>query len=137
MSTQITARTLKLDKCNHIENAARSIHRLVPGDGSAKRHVGCKLMIHNKIPPEPAKISFYQTEDGQTRLEVAFRWATCWLSFNQLTGLVQLDKSVISTHIRNRFNEGKLVGESVVAKFAKTIGSITSTPMSSFPSATR
>jgi hypothetical protein len=70
--------------------------------------------------PEPAEFLLYQTEDGQTRLEVAFRGETCWLSLNQLTELFQRDKSVISRHVKNLFKEGELVRESVVAKFATT-----------------
>jgi len=77
-------------------------------------------MIHDKNPPEPAEFLFYQTEDGQTRLEVAFRGETCLLSLNQLTELFQRDKSVISRHIKNIFDEGELAKESVVANFATT-----------------
>lgn len=68
--------------------------------------------------PEPAEFLFYQTEDGQTRLEVAFRGETCWLSLNQLAELFQRDKSVISRHIKNLFEEGELESDSTVAKFA-------------------
>jgi hypothetical protein len=77
-------------------------------------------MIQNKNPPEPAEFLLYQTEDGQTRLEVAFRGETCWLSLNQLAALFQRDKSVISRHIKNIFDEGELARESVVANFATT-----------------
>ena len=77
-------------------------------------------MVHDKIKPEPADVLLYQTEDGQTRLEVAFRGETCWLSLNQLAELFQRDKSVISRHIKNIFDEGELAKESVVANFATT-----------------
>ena len=77
-------------------------------------------MIQDKNPPESAEFLLYQTEDGQTRLEVAFRGETCWLSLNQLAELFQRDKSVISRHIKNIFDEGELARESVVAKFATT-----------------
>ncbi|MCJ7583059.1 MAG: virulence RhuM family protein, partial [Candidatus Aminicenantes bacterium] len=77
-------------------------------------------MIQDKNPPEPAEFLLYQTEDGQTRLEVAFRGETCWLSLNQLAELFQRDKSVISRHIKNIFDEGELARGSVVANFATT-----------------
>ena len=70
--------------------------------------------------PSSAEILLYQTVDGQTRLEVAFSGETCWLSLNQLADLFQRDKSVISRHIKNLFNEGELVREAVVAEFATT-----------------
>ena len=37
-----------------------------------------------------------------------------------MSSLFQRDKSTISRHIRNIFDEGKLVKDSVVAKFATT-----------------
>jgi hypothetical protein len=78
--------------------------------------------MKNNLPqkPESAEILLYQTEDGKTRLEVAFRGETCWLSLNQLASLFQRDKSVISRHISNIFSEGELVRDSVVANFATT-----------------
>jgi hypothetical protein len=71
-------------------------------------------------PPGSAEILLYQTEDGNTQLEVAFSGETCWLSLNQLADLFQRDKSVISRHIKNIFDEGELVREAVVANFATT-----------------
>ena len=70
--------------------------------------------------PEPAEIFLYQTEDGQSRLEVSFSGETCWLSLTQMAELFQRDKSVISRHIKNVFEEGELVPDSVVANFATT-----------------
>jgi hypothetical protein len=77
-------------------------------------------MMDDKLPnkPGPAEFLLYQAEDGQTRLEVAFRGETCWLSLNQLAELFQRDKSVISRHIKNLFDEGELMREATVAKFA-------------------
>jgi hypothetical protein len=79
-------------------------------------------MVSDKLQnePEPAEFLLYQTEDGQTRLEVAFRGETCWLSLNQLAELFHRDKSVISRHISNIFSEGELARASVVANFATT-----------------
>jgi len=45
---------------------------------------------------------------------------TVWLSLTQMAELFQRDKSVISRHIRNIFEEGELRPESVVANFATT-----------------
>jgi len=79
--------------------------------------------MKTKLPatPESAGILLYQTEDGQTRLEVAFRGENCWLSLNQLAELFQRDKSVISRHIKNIFDEGELIRDSVVANLATTV----------------
>ena len=69
-------------------------------------------------PSPPAAAQLYQTEDGQTRLDVALRGETVWLSLNQLAHLFQRDKSVISRHIKNVFEEGELPPEATVADFA-------------------
>lgn len=62
----------------------------------------------------------YQTEDGQTRLETRMTGDTVWLSLGQMSTLFQRDKSVISRHIRNIFEEGELTRDQVVANFATT-----------------
>src|SRR3990172_2035875 len=67
-----------------------------------------------------SQLILYQTEDQQIRLEVRFAGETVWLTLNQMADLFQRDKSVISRHIRNIFEEGELARESVVAKFATT-----------------
>jgi len=65
-----------------------------------------------------SQILLYQTEDGHTRIEVQLKGETVWLSLNQMSDLFQRDKSVISKHIRNVFDEGELSPDSTVAKFA-------------------
>lgn len=60
----------------------------------------------------------YQTEDGQTRLETRLTGDTVWLSLGQMSTLFERDKSVISRHIRNIFEEGELQPDGTVAKFA-------------------
>ena len=67
-----------------------------------------------------SEIILYQTEDGKTRVEVRIQGETVWLPLNQMAELFQRDKSVISKHVRNIFDEGELRQESVVAKFATT-----------------
>jgi len=60
----------------------------------------------------------YQTEDRRTRLEVRFQGDSVWLSLNQMADLFQRDKSVISRHIKNAFDEGELMQGGTVAKSA-------------------
>lgn len=60
----------------------------------------------------------YQTEDGRTCVEVRFDGETAWLSLGQMAELFQRDKSVISRHIKNVFEEGELNRGSTVAKSA-------------------
>ena len=65
-------------------------------------------------------IIIYQTEDGLTKINVNIQGETVWLSLDLMAELFQRDKSTISRHIKNIFNEGELSPKSVVAKFATT-----------------
>ncbi len=65
-------------------------------------------------------IIMYQTEDGLTKIDVQLENETVWLSLDQMADLFQRDKSTISRHIRNVFEEGELARDSVVANFATT-----------------
>jgi hypothetical protein len=67
-----------------------------------------------------SEILIYQTEDGQTKIDVRLENETVWLSLNQIAELFQRDKSAISRHIKNVFDEGELEQISVVAKNATT-----------------
>ncbi|MBC8017750.1 MAG: virulence RhuM family protein [Verrucomicrobia bacterium] len=74
----------------------------------------------NAISTSSDDFLLYQTEDGKTRIEAKFQGETVWLSLNQMVDLFQRDKSVVSKHIRNVFDEGELRREAVVANFATT-----------------
>lgn len=60
----------------------------------------------------------YTTEDGLTKIETTFDEDTVWLSLEQMAELFQRDKSTISKHIKNIFEEGELSQAATVAKFA-------------------
>ena len=62
----------------------------------------------------------YMTEDGVTKIQATFDNDTVWLSIDQMAELFQRDKSTISRHIKNIFEEGEYISDSVVANFATT-----------------
>lgn len=64
------------------------------------------------------QIVVYQTADNQTQIEVHMENETVWLTQAQMAELFQKDRTVISRHIRNVFNEGELEEQSTCAKFA-------------------
>ena len=67
---------------------------------------------------QQSEFILYQTVDGRTRVEVRFEGETAWLSLSQMAELFQRDKSVISRHIKNVFEEGELSRAATVAKSA-------------------
>lgn len=54
------------------------------------------------------QIVIYQTEDGNTAIDVRLENETVWLSQAQMANLFQKDQSVIARHINNVFKEGEL-----------------------------
>ena len=53
-------------------------------------------------------------------MECHFQDETLWLSLNEMAELFGRDKSVISKHLKNIFEDRELVRESVVANHATT-----------------
>ena len=67
-----------------------------------------------------SEILLYQTEDGQTKIEVRLDNETVWLTQAQMVQLFQTTKQNISLHIRNIFSEGELQEDSVVKEYLTT-----------------
>jgi DNA ligase (NAD+) len=67
-----------------------------------------------------SEVLIYEAENGQTHVDVRLDAETVWLSLNQMAMLFGRDKSVISRHLRNIFQSGELVRDSVVAFIATT-----------------
>ena len=70
---------------------------------------------------DKGQILLYQTPDGESRIEVRLQGETVWLSLDQMAELFQRNKSTISRHIKNVFEEGELRQETTVAKFATVV----------------
>ena len=67
---------------------------------------------------DKGQILLYQTPDGESRIEVRLQGETVWLSLDQMAELFQRNKSTISRHIKNVFEEGELQPDATVAFFA-------------------
>lgn len=70
--------------------------------------------------PEKGEVILYKTPQNETELVVKLSKETVWLSLDQMATLFDRDKSVISRHIKNIFQEKELNSNSVVAKYATT-----------------
>ncbi|MCB0524049.1 MAG: virulence RhuM family protein [Lewinellaceae bacterium] len=69
---------------------------------------------------ENREVIIYKSADGLSELSVHLEHETVWLSLDQMAELFDRDKSTISRHIKNVFEEGELQKDSVVAIFATT-----------------
>lgn len=64
--------------------------------------------MENEIKPTNSELIMYQTDDGQTRIDVKMEDETVWLTQAQMAELFQKNVSTISRHINNVFSEGEL-----------------------------
>jgi hypothetical protein len=64
------------------------------------------------------EIILYRPNEVAEHIEVRLENETVWLSLKQIANLFNKDKSVISRHLRNIFQEGELLEEATVAKNA-------------------
>ena len=76
--------------------------------------------MNAKISNEAQHFIIFKTEDSKVEDDVRFQGETVWLTLDQMAMLFERDKSTISRHIKNIFEEGELLREAVVAKFATT-----------------
>ena len=63
------------------------------------------------------QIIIYQSEDGETRIDVKFTGDTVWLSQQQMANLYQTSRPNIVQHIRNIYEDGELDEPSTCKNF--------------------
>ncbi|RLB69829.1 MAG: hydroxyacid dehydrogenase [Deltaproteobacteria bacterium] len=77
-------------------------------------------MTEGKELQTTSQILIYQSEDGQTKVEVQLQDETVWLSQKHMAELFQTTKQNIGQHLKNIFDEAELDENSVVKKFFTT-----------------
>jgi len=70
------------------------------------------MAIENK-----SQLIIYQTETGETKLDVRFQNETVWLSQQLMAELFKTTKQNISLHIKNIYEEKELLSEGTVKEF--------------------
>lgn len=66
------------------------------------------------------EIVLYRSKDNEIQLEVNLEQGTVWLTQKQIAQLFRTDRTVITKHLRNIFNNKELDKKSVCAKIAHT-----------------
>lgn len=64
------------------------------------------------------ELIIFTTDDGKVSIQTRFGEDTVWLSLDQMATLFDRNKSTISRHINNVFDEGELERAATVAEFA-------------------
>lgn len=63
------------------------------------------------------KILIYQTEKGDTKVDVYFAEDTIWMTQRAMCELYQVAKSSISEHIKHIYSDGELIESATVRNF--------------------
>ena len=71
-----------------------------------------------KLPDN--QIAFYQSPDGAVKIEVLYAEENIWLAQKRMAELFDVERSVVTKHLKNIFVEKELEENSVCAKFAHT-----------------
>ncbi|SFE79930.1 Uncharacterized conserved protein [Chitinophaga sp. CF118] len=74
--------------------------------------------LHTKFM-ENSQIIIYQTEDGQTSIDVTIDQETVWLDQYQLSDLFQTDRTSITKHVKNIYKSSELDETTTCAKIAQ------------------
>jgi hypothetical protein len=77
-------------------------------------------MSRQEREPAGSGIIFYTSASGATKIEVTYENETFWLSQRQISELFEVDRTAITKHLGNIFEEGELDRNSVCAEFAHT-----------------
>ncbi len=68
---------------------------------------------------DSGQIILFQTQGGETKIEVRLSNETVWLTADQMAELFQRDRSTIQRHIKRIYDEGELTSDSTCAFFAQ------------------
>ena len=77
-------------------------------------------MDNSQLSTNNSQFIIYQTESGETKLDVRFQDETVWLTQMQLCELFDKSKATVSEHITHIFEEGELKENVVVRNFRTT-----------------
>jgi hypothetical protein len=64
-----------------------------------------------------SSLLIYQTEDGRTKIDVRLQDETVWLTQKAMAELFQTSVPNINMHLKNIFEDGELLADSVIKDF--------------------
>lgn len=67
--------------------------------------------------PTQSQIIIYQTEDGQTKIDVRFEDENVWLTQKKMAELFGVDVRTVNEHLQNIFISGELTKKTTIRKF--------------------
>lgn len=74
---------------------------------------------HKEPGDELSEMILYTTPSGEVRIEIYVQDETVWLTQQKIADLFAVDRTVVSKHLKNIYNEGELEKKATCAKFAQ------------------
>jgi hypothetical protein len=71
----------------------------------------------NKQQNSTGELVLYQTDDGDTRLQVRLIEGSLWMTQRQMAELFQKDVRTVSEHLKNVYEDGELTADRTIRKF--------------------
>lgn len=72
------------------------------------------------LQDQATEFLLYSTPNGEVKVEILFHNENIWLTQKRMASLYNVDRSVITKHLKNIFNSNELESSSVCANFAHT-----------------
>ncbi len=126
MATGLTPRAWRAGpkRSLRVESPPSCVHSFVP-DGTGHAIAEWKQVMADDNTTKPSvpspgagtEMLLYQTEDGQTLIEVRLVGETLWLTQNQMADLFQTSKQNISQHLQAVYESEELQPAATVKKF--------------------
>ncbi len=79
-------------------------------------------MVKSKAPQQDNQITFYRSIDGAMNIEVLYAGENVWITQKRMADLFEVDRTVVTKHLKNIFDANELEKISVCAKVAHTTG---------------
>ena len=76
--------------------------------------------MDNKVIATNTDVVFYKKDNGDTNIELLINGETLWVSQKTMAEIFDIDRTVITKHLKNIFNDRELDKNRVCAKFAHT-----------------
>jgi len=71
----------------------------------------------NNLPVNKSRFLIYQTENGETKIDVRFQDESVWLTQKTMAELFQVKPQNITMHLKNIYAEGELIEEATCKEF--------------------
>ena len=76
--------------------------------------------MDNKVIAKNNDIVFYKGDNGETNIELLINGESLWVTQKTMAEIFDIDRTVITKHLKNIFNDGELNKNQVCEKFAHT-----------------